>query len=181
MACNELAERLKKKDPSALEEIIRKYNSYAAVIVYTILQGHLPDLDIQGVINQVFSRLWEHADSLHMESDEEIKPYIGAIARNTAINEKKKIISSVPLEDEILGEFPDSFSQVELRKLLLDALKELTAESQILLLKYYFQGKTLRQISEEEQQPLSTVKTKLRRSRQKLRSILEKGGFTYEA
>lgn len=104
------AERLKKKDPSALEEIIRKYNSYAAVIVYTILQGHLPDLDIQGVINQVFSRLWEHADSLHMESDEEIKPYIGAIARNTAINEKKKIISSVPLEDEILGEFhfPDS-------------------------------------------------------------------------
>ena len=80
-----------------------------------------------------------------------------------------------------MGEFPDSFSQVELRKLLLDALKELTAESQILLLKYYFQGKTLRQISEEEQQPLSTVKTKLRRSRQKLRSILEKGGFTYEA
>ena len=34
---------------------------------------------------------------------------------------------------------------------------------------------------EEEQQPISTIKTKLRRSREKLRFILEKGGYTYEA
>ena len=116
-----------------------------------------------------------------MEKDEEIKPYIGAIARNAALNEKKKIISSMPLEEEILGEFTDSFSQVELRKLHLDELKEISTENQVLLLKFYFQGKTIRQISEEEQQPISTIKTKLRRSREKLLFILEKGGYTYEA
>ncbi|MCI9631801.1 MAG: RNA polymerase sigma factor [Ruminococcus sp.] len=181
MACSELVMRLKRKDQSALEELIRKYNAYVAAITYTILQGHLPEIDIQGVINQVFFRLWEHAENLHMEKDEEIKPYIGAVARNAALNEKKKIISSMPLEEEILGEFTDSFSQVELRKLLLDALKELSTENQVLLLKFYFQGKTIRQISEEEQQPISTIKTKLRRSREKLRFILEKGGYTYEA
>lgn len=181
MNCKELAMRLKKKDPAALEEIIRAYTPYVATIVYTILQGLLPEIDIQGVINQVFFQLWENAENLRVEKDADLKPYIGAIARNTSINEKKKNIPCIPLEEDILGAFPDSFSQIELRKLLSDALKELETESQILLLKFYFQRKTIRQISEEEQLPVSTVKTKLRRSREKLRSILERGGFTYEA
>lgn len=180
MADNKLAQRLKRKDQTALEELIRKYNSYVATIVYTILQSHLPEIDIQGVINLVFIQLWEHTENIQVEKDEQLKPYIGAIARNIAINEKKKLVPYVPLADEILGDFPDSFSQIELRKIIFDALQELNTENQILLLKFYFQGKTLQQISEEEQQPLSTIKTKLRRSRKKLRSILEEGGFTYE-
>lgn len=181
MDCSELTTRLKKKDTAALETIIKMYTPYVAAIVYTILQGHLPEIDIQGVVNQVFFQLWKHAENLRIEKDEDLKSYIGAIARNASINEKKKCIPCVPLEEDILGNFHDSFSQIELRKILFDALSELEMENRIILLKFYFQRKTIRQISEEEQQPVSTVKTKLRRSREKLRSILEKGGFTYEA
>lgn len=181
MSLDELVIQLKKKDQIALEMIIRKYTPYVTKIVYTILQGQLPEIDIRGVINHVFFQLWENAERIQIEKYEEIKPYLGAIARNTAINEKKKIVSSIPLNEEELLDFQDSFSQIELQEILSAAMKELNSESQILLLKFYFQRKTIQQIAKEEHRPQSTIKTKLRRSRQKLRSILEKGGFTYEA
>lgn len=91
MSENKLIIQLKKKDPKALEEIIEEYNHYVATIVYTILQGCLADIDIQGVINQVFFLLWENAEKIDIQKYTEIKPYLGAIARNTAINEKKRI------------------------------------------------------------------------------------------
>lgn len=180
MSFDELVIRLKKKDQAALEEMIRRYTPYVTKIVYTVLQGRLPEIDIRGVINHVFFQLWENSERIQIEKYEDIKPYLGAIARNAAISEKKKIVFSTPLDEEELLDFQDSFSQIELREVLSHALGELNTESQILLLKYYFQRKTIQQIAEEENQPQSTIKTKLRRSRKKLRSILEKGGFTYE-
>lgn len=180
MSFDELVMRLKKKDEAALEEIIRKYTPYVTKIVYTVLQGHLPEIDMRGIVNHVFFRLWENTERIQIEQYKDIKPYLGAIARNAAINEKKKMVFNTPLDEEELFDFRDSFSQIELQEVLSHALRELNTESQILLLKYYFQRKTILQIAEEENQPQPTIKTKLRRSRNKLRSILEKGGFTYE-
>ncbi|WP_346910622.1 RNA polymerase sigma factor [Faecalicatena orotica] len=172
--------RLKERDTKALEEIILEFNQYVAAIVYTILQGYIDEIDIQGIINQVFFILWEKAEKIDIKDYNDLKPYLGAIARNTAINEKKKITPTVPLDEHILGEINENFSQVELRAILLSALKQLSTENQIILLKFYFQEKTIKQIAEEEKQPESTVKTKLKRSKAKLKRILEKEGFIYE-
>lgn len=180
MSCNELMERLKKKDPKALEEIIKEYNQYVAAIVYTIFHGYLAEIDIQEIVNQVFFSLWRNAEKLDPERYGDLKPYLRAIARNVSINEKKKFMQILPLEEDILGEVNESFSQVELKMLLSAALKQLSRENQILLLKFYFQGKTVQQIAEEENKPQSTIKTKLKRSREKLRIILEKEGVFYE-
>lgn len=172
--------RLKKRDTKALEEIILEFHSYVARIVYTILQGYADEIDIQGVINQIFFTLWEKADKIDVKNYKDLKPYLGAIARNTAINEKKKVIQPLPLKEDMLGNVNEELSQAELRTILLAALKQLSTENQILLLKFYFQGKTISQIAKEERLPESTVKTKLKRSRAKLRIILEKEGFMYE-
>lgn len=50
----------------------------------------------------------------------------------------------------------------------------------MILLKYYFQGKKIKEIAEEENMPVSTVKINLKRSRSKLKKILEEEGFIYE-
>ena len=63
----ELIRRLKKKDQEALEEIIRLFHQYAAAIISRILYGQADRIDMQGVINDVFFRLWEHADSIDPE------------------------------------------------------------------------------------------------------------------
>ena len=160
----ELIRRLKKKDQEALEEIIRLFHQYAAAIISRILYGQADRIDMQGVINDVFFRLWEHADSIDPEKGGSLKSYIGALARNTAIAEKKKLRNTVSLEEDIFGNLPDQFHQAELRSVILSALKELT----------------LQQIADEWRLPLPTVKSRLQRSRKKFKTILEERGFSYE-
>lgn len=174
----ELIQRLKKKDQKALEEIIRLFHQYVASIVCRILYGQT---DIQSVINDIFFRLWESADHIKAGQENNLKSYIGALARNTALTEKKKLRHAFPLEEDILGEVPDHFHQIELRSMILSALKELNPEEQTGLLKFYFQSKTLLEIADESGQPLPTVKSRLQRSRKKFRKILEERGFNYES
>ena len=176
----ELIRRLKKKDQEALEEIIRLFHQYAAAIISRILYGQADRIDKQGVINDVFFRLWEHADSIDPEKGGSLKSYIGALARNTAIAEKKKLRNTVSLEEDIFGNLPDQFHQAELRSVILSALKELKPEDRLILLKYYFQELTLQQIADEWRLPLPTVKSRLQRSRKKFKTILEERGFSYE-
>ena len=140
----------------------------------------------------IFFRLWEHADSIDPEKGGSLKSYIGALARNTAIAEKKKLRNTVSLEEDIFGNLPDQFHQAELRSVILSALKELLRsvilsalkelkpEDRLILLKYYFQELTLQQIADEWRLPLPTVKSRLQRSRKKFKTILEERGFSYE-
>ena len=65
--------------------------------------------------------------------------------------------------------------------MILSALKELEPEEQMVLLKFYFQDKTIQVIADESGQPLPTVKSRLQRSRRKFRKILEERGFNYES
>lgn len=176
----ETMERLRKKEQKALEEIIKEYNPYVSAIVYKILCGYAAEIDIQGVINDVFFRLWENADKFDARKYTDLKPYLGAIARNTAINEKNKIVQNLPLDEHILGEMNDSFSEIEKKQILQSAMAQLSKKDQVILLKFYFQGKKIKEIAKEENMPLSTVKINLKRSRSKLKKILEEEGFIYE-
>ena len=180
MVDKEILLQLKQKDPRALEEIIKEYHKYVFKIVYTILNGYAAEIDIRGVVNQIFFQLWQNAEKLDIEKYEDIKPYLGMIAKNMSIDERKKLNKCLPLEEEILGHTNELLTQVELKEILSKALKELSPENQIILLKFYFQGKSIKQIANEERLPEATIKTKLKRSREKLKRILEKGGFVYE-
>ena len=168
----ELIQRLKKKDQKALEEIIRLFHQYVATIVCRILYGQADQTDVQSVINDIFFRLWENADHIKTGQENNLKSYIGALARNTALTEKKKLRPTCSLEDH--------FHQVELRSMILSALKELKPEEQTVLLKFYFQSKTMQEIVDESGDLLPTVKSRLQRSRKKFRKILEERGFNYE-
>ena len=64
--------------------------------------------------------------------------------------------------------------------MILSALKELNPEEQTVLLKFYFQSKTMQEIADESGDLLPTVKSRLQSSRKKFRKILEERGFNYE-
>ena len=162
------------------EKLVKQSHAYVVTIVYNILHGYLNEIDMQAVVNQIFFQLWNNMDKLDMEKYEDIKQYIGAIARNTAITERNKVMLHLELDEHIIGEVNEKLSQVELQTILSKAIKHLAKDSQILLLKFYFQGKTINQIAQEEKLPEATVKTKLKRSREKLKEILLKEGFVYE-
>lgn len=86
----DLIRRLKTGDESALEEIIKVFNQYVASIVSKILYGYTDGIDIQGIINYVFFQLWQNSDRLDASRGSGLKSYLGTIARNAAINEKRK-------------------------------------------------------------------------------------------
>lgn len=177
-----LIDKLKNNDPDAMDIIIEKYNQYVVSIISSILYGFTGQIDMQAVTNDVFFSLWKNADSIDTSRNTSLKSYIAAMARNAAINEKKKKLHyELPLEDHIIGNYSEKYDQIELRDLIMRSLKELKKNEQYILLKYYFQCKTVPEISNELGIPQSTIKSNLRRSRVKLKKILIERGYFYES
>ena len=163
---NELIRRIQKGDESALAIIISEYHAYVGKIVYSILGSYSHKIDLQGVVNQIFFTLWHKANKIDPSKSVTIKGYLGTLARNTAINEKKKCIPDYQINDEVIADISDDFNQVELRLLLANALRKLNKDEQLILV--------LTGI------PASTVKSKLKRCKEKMKKFLEEGGNQYE-
>ena len=141
----EITQKLIKGDSDVLEIIIKEYNSYVTAIVRTVLCEYKNEADIQGLVNQVFFLLWKNCQKIDFSRCDSIKYYLGAIARNTAITEKRKFMKHSPLDENIFIEDTNPYSQIELREVI-----------------------------------LSAVKSQLKRSREKLKKILERGGIMCE-
>lgn len=176
----ELINRIQKGDETALTIIISEYHSYVVKIVYSILGSYSHKVDLQGVVNQIFFTLWNKAHKIDPSKSITIKGYLGTLARNTAINEKKKYISDYQINDEVIGDISDGFNQVELRLLLADALRKLKKDEQLILVLFYFQNEKITDISRITGIPASTVKSKLKRCKEKMKKFLEEGGNQYE-
>ena len=138
---NELIRRIQKGDESALAIIISEYHAYVGKIVYSILGSYSHKIDPLKSVT--------------------IKGYLGTLARNTAINEKKKCIPDYQINDEVIADISDDFNQVELRLLLANALRKLNKDEQLILVLFYFQNEKIADISRITGIPASTVKSKL--------------------
>lgn len=157
---NELIRRIQKGDESALAIIISEYHAYVGKIVYSILGSYSHKIDPSKSVT--------------------IKGYLGTLARNTAINEKKKCIPDYQINDEVIADISDDFNQVELRLLLANALRKLNKDEQLILVLFYFQNEKIADISRITGIPASTVKSKLKRCKEKMKKFLEEGGNQYE-
>ena len=144
---NELIRRIQKGDESALAIIISEYHAYVGKIVYSILGSYSHKIDLQGVVNQIFFTLWHKANKIDPSKSVTIKGYLGILARNTAINEKKKCILDYQINDEVIADISDDFNQVELRLLLANALRKLNKDEQLILVLFYFQNEKIADIS----------------------------------
>ena len=177
---NELIRRIQKGDESALAIIISEYHAYVGKIVYSILGSYSHKIDLQGVVNQIFFTLWHKANKIDPSKSVTIKGYLGTLARNTAINEKKKCIPDYQINDEVIADISDDFNQVELRLLLANALRKLNKDEQLILVLFYFQNEKIADISRITGIPASTVKSKLKRCKEKMKKFLEEMNF-YES
>ena len=123
------------------------------------------------------SALWQKARKFDPSKSITLKGYLGALARNTAINEKKKYISDFQINDEVIGNIPDDFNRAELRLLLTDALRKLNKDEQLILVLFYFQNEKINDISRMTGIPASTVKSRLKRCREKMKRFLEEESY----
>ena len=168
-----LIQQIKTGSQKALETVIDRYGSYVKAIAANIIKPSMTDADVEEVVSDVFLSLWSHPGDPDRGS---LKGYLAAITRNKAIDRLRRFHIEIPLENDFL-EVPveDSCRQIELAQLkqavkqMVDRLEE--PDRTILLRYYYFYQKT-DAIAQDMGMKPATVRTKLARSRQKLKEWL---------
>ena len=166
--------KMRKGDPSALEALMERYIPYVSAIVWNILRSHMPKEDAEEVVSDVFLAAWERAGDLKPGF---VKQWLGAVARNKAKNRLRLMGHDLPLEEDVL-EIADEFTpvtkteKVEERAQVRKAVDSLGEPDREIFLRHYFFAQTVAEIGSCMHLNESTVKTKLRRGRQKLKDML---------
>lgn len=163
--------KLAKGNTDALEWFIHKYTPYVTTVVYNIIGQSMDQADIEEVVSDVFVALWQNAEKVHSP-----KGFLGTIARNKAKNKARELKLTLPLEEDILVvDELNPETHIEKRELsaaVKRAVLEMGQPEKDIFLRFYFYYQTMEEIAEDMNLPLSTVKTKLRRGRVKLKQTL---------
>ena len=159
----------------ALGWIIDRYSAYVHTVVCNILGGYMPQADMEEVDSDVFLALWNHAEKLRPSS---LKAWLGCVARNAAKNKLRSMGKELPLEDDMILISPDSTDErmlsEERKALVRQAVLDMVWPDREIFLRHYFYAQPVGEIASQLSMNPDTVKTRLRRGREKLRAILEK-------
>lgn len=176
-----LAARLKKGDTAALKEIIDRFTGYVRAVIRNFSRGALSEQDVDELCSDVFYSLWRRRETLDAKIG--FRSYLSAIARN-AVKDRFKS-AKPPLEDISELEIPDGFSvenAAQLREAMrcLDkGLEELSEQEREIFARYYFYGESTPQIAKKLSLAEGVVRSKLSRTRSKLKEYLTERGFDY--
>ena len=176
-----LLHALKRRDEAALEQVIDRYSAYVSTIIHNIIGSAMTTADVEEVASDVFFALWSNADKVNPGK---LKAYLSGVARNKAKDKLRANGSDIPLDDDIViisdVDLERDIEEHEQAQLIKRAVLDMQYPEREIFLRYYYYYQTIAQISEEMHINVSTVKTKLRRGRQKLREFLSKGGYNIE-
>ena len=134
--------------------------------------------DAEEVVSDVFLAAWNQAEDLQVGN---AKAWLASVARNTARKKLRAVGRDLPLEEDVL-EMPDqagpetALEKTEERLLVNWAVNDLPVQDREVFLRHYYYAQTVREISQEMTLNESTVKTKLRRGRAKLKETLTRWG-----
>ena len=93
----DLLPRLRQKSTGALEEAVRQYGAYVMAIIRNRSRGVLTAEDQEEIASDVFVSLWRGAKSIT-----QLRPWLGAVARNQTADAMRRKRVYVPLEDDTL-------------------------------------------------------------------------------
>lgn len=170
--------KMRSGDPSGLEALMDRYIPYVSTVCWNILRGSMTPQDAEEVVSDVFLAAWNQAGDIKPGA---AKAWLGAVARNKARTKLRQVNKELPLAEDIL-EIPDENTPVtaaeraEERKLVRKAVDQLGEPDREIFLRHYYYAQTVNEISQVMRLNESTVKTKLRRGRMRLRTILLRWG-----
>lgn len=95
----DLLRRLRRKSAGALEEAVRQYSAYVMAVIRNRSRGVLTAEDQEEIASDVFVSLWRRAKDI---SRGQLRPWLGAVARNQTADAMRRKRVYVPLEDDTL-------------------------------------------------------------------------------
>jgi RNA polymerase sigma-70 factor (ECF subfamily) len=182
---SDLVDAMAAGDVHAMEVLYDRYNRPVFSFAYRMLgdREHAEDL-----LQEVFMRAWRHAKTFSERRGSYIT-WLLSITHNMAIDEirrkdrrPRKAESADPVL--MLTNVTDSNPTVEeqailgdMREVVKHALAQLPTAQRTALELAYFQGFTQREIAEIQNEPLGTIKTRMRLAIRKLKDHLETQGL----
>ena len=169
------------QNQAALEAFYDRYVRQVYSLVLSILRD--PGL-AEEVTQEVFFNVWKRASSFNSERGRPAT-WLLSVAHHRAIDalrrQRRRGQRETPLEPEVESTHPSNESEgppeaamlLENKERVREALRKLPQEQQRVIILAYFQGLTQVEISERLEQPLGTVKTRIRLGMEKLRLALE--------
>lgn len=164
---------------AALGEFYERYGR----LVYSMAFNVIGDADMAEEITQdVFLRVWEKAETYRAEQGK-VSTWLVSITRHRAIDLLRRARirpegNRAAWAEELDLEFPNPTSaegeaeHSQRRQLVRRALAQLPPEQRLALSYAFFQGYSHSEIARLLNEPLGTVKTRIRLAMQKLRQIL---------
>lgn len=163
--------QLQSGSEEALGWFIHQYSPYVATVIHNIIGTYMDTADVEEVASDVFLALWENAATVTSP-----KGYLGTVARNKAKNKLRERKLTLPLMDEILIldglDLEQQMEEKELSATVKRAVLEMPQPDKEIFLRFYYYYQSLEDISAEMGMNLSSVKSKLRRGRLKLKDSL---------
>ncbi|MDB7881657.1 sigma-70 family RNA polymerase sigma factor [Flavonifractor plautii] len=173
-----LAKKLRQGSRLALERAIDRFTPYVSAVVVRVLAGRGAREDVEELTADVFLALWAHAGELDPEQG--LRPWLGAVARNRAMDWLRTHKEAAPLpEDAAAPGGADPQAEAERREWaarLWDAVEGLDEPDRTLFLRYYYCGDKLKDIARALGLTQTAAKQRLFRGRKALRDTLTKGG-----
>ena len=176
----EVLRRLRRGDPSALEELMDRDMGFACGLAGSVLRGR--PRDAEEVVSDAFLALWEHAGQVEPGK---LRPWLGRVVRNKALNRLRALGGELPLEEDWLALEPDrrpgpaeAVEQAERAELIRALLNGLPPQDRAIFLRHYYYGQTAADIGAALAMPPSTVKVRLHRGRKKLKELLMERGYS---
>jgi RNA polymerase sigma-70 factor, ECF subfamily len=166
-------------DHDSLDELHRRYSGVLLATAFRVLNN---TRDAEEVVQEAFVQIWEKAGVYDSERG---KPLTWAmtLTRNKAIDRLRRIQRRHRLHDEIEEEAQiwdriienDSCDQAvshETHAIVRSAVIQLSPDQRRAIEMAFFGGLTQHQIAQELDEPLGTVKARIRRGMLKLRNII---------
>ena len=178
---NELIAGLKSGGESVIYIISAEFSGYVMTVIRNFAGGALSPQDMEELCSDVFFKLWQHRKSL--DESLGLKPYLSVCAKNAVKNRLRSL--KAPTEDIDDVDVPSALSVEHLAELhemmehLHTALSELSESEQEVFLRFFFYGEKTAAIAKAMGLNENTARSKLSRTREKLKEYLQQRGFDY--
>lgn len=167
-------------DNLQMEMIIEDYSNYVKTIIRNSYIN-LSNEDVEEVVIDVFLTLWRNQDKLDINKS--MSSYISGVTKNLIKYKYRQSKENLNIEEyeENLVEVSNMeviLSHNEKRNIITEELKKVKKEDSKIFIEYYYDDRSVKEISKIFNMSESKIKSKLFRVRKRLKKALKKRGYS---
>lgn len=165
-----------------IDKVIDDFYSYIYMIIKNSVSMYVSDEDVEEIISDVFVAMWKN--SINLPQTTKIRPYLIGITKNVIKNKYRTTecnLSIFDYENNLIEniDVETIIENIEKENIINNSIKKLKQEEYQIFIMFYYEQKSIKEISSKLKCSDSKVKTILHKVRKILRKSLKDGGYGY--